>query len=111
MSYSEGNSYEEILARCLSDSRLSDVDKRVGSIIYDALAPLCLELAEAYVKMDIMNDQDYLLTATGENLDRRVYDYGIIREEAVKTQKIGVFKAYQLNPDGSYVLVNNERFS
>lgn len=109
MSYSEGNSYEEILARCLSDSRLSDVDKRVGSIIYDALAPLCLELAEAYVKMDIMNDQDYLLTATGENLDRRVYDYGIVREEAVKAQKIGVFKAYQLNPDGSYILVNNEK--
>ncbi len=104
MSYSKGNSYEEILGRCLSDERLTDVDKRAGSVIYDALAPLCLELAEAYIKMDIMNDQTYLLTATGENLDKRVYDYGIMRLQATKAEKIGVFKCYEKDGDGNYVL-------
>ena len=95
MSYSDGNSYEEILARCLSSERLENVDKRVGSIIYDALAPLCLELAEAYIKMDIMDDQSYLLTATGSNLDRRVYDYGVSREKATKALMVASFKKYE----------------
>lgn len=110
MSYSDGNSYEEILARCLSSERLTNIDKRPGSIIYDALAPLCLELAEAYIQMDIMNDQSYLLDADGENLDRRVYDYGIVRNESVKTQKIGIFKCYQIDENtGDYVIVNGEK--
>ena len=95
-SYSEGNSYEDILGRCLSNERLVDIDKRQGSVIYDTLAPLCMELAEAYIKMDIMADQTYLLTAMGSNLDRKVYDYGLIREEATYAEKVGTFKGYLL---------------
>lgn len=108
MSYASGNSYEEILARCLSDERLSDIDKRAGSIIFDSLAPLCMELAEAYIKMDIMNDQSYLLTAVGENLDKRVYDYGIVRRESSKAERIGEFKCYETDSNGNYVLDEND---
>ena len=104
MSYSDGNSYEEILSRCLSNERLTNIDKRVGSIIYDALAPLCLELAEAYIKMDIMDEQTRLLTATGTNLDNKVYDYGVSREEATYALKYGSFKKYQVDDNGDYVL-------
>lgn len=104
MSYSEGNSYEEILARCLSDERLNNIDKREGSIIYDALAPLCLELAETYIKLDIMNDQSYLLTATGENLDNKVYDYGLTREQATPAERVGTFKKYKTDDNGQYIV-------
>lgn len=101
--YSKGNSYEEILARCLSSERLQNIDKREGSIIYDTLAPLCLELAEAYIKMDVITDNTYLLTATGSNLDKRVYDYGVVRKEGTKAKRTGSFKRYLLNSSNQYV--------
>ena len=97
MSYSDDNTFEKILNRCLANDRLVDVDKRVGSIIYDALAPVCLELAEAYVKMDILEEQTYLMTATGNNLDKRVYDYGISRKKATRPLRIAEFKQYKVD--------------
>ena len=100
-SYSEGNSYEEILQRCLSSERLVNLDKRQGSVIYDTLAPLCMELAEAYIKMDIMADQSYLLTAIGSNLDRKVYDYGLVREQATYAERYGTFKGYLLDTNSN----------
>ena len=107
MSYSSGNSYEEILARCLSSERLTNVDKRVGSIIYDTLAPLCMELAEAYFRLDMMEDQSYLMTAIGSNLDRKAYDYGISRIQATNSICVGSFKKY-VTLDNQKVLVPME---
>lgn len=109
MSYSDDNTFEKILNRCLANDRLVDVDKRVGSIIYDALAPVCLELAEAYVKMDILEEQTYLMTATGNNLDKRVYDYGISRRKATRALRIGEFKQYKVDSQGNYVLDENNQ--
>ena len=103
MSYSDDNTFEKILNRCLANDRLVNVDKRVGSIIYDALAPVCLELAEAYAKMDILEEQTYLMTATGSNLDKRVYDYGITRTEATQALRIAEFKKYKTDANGNYV--------
>ena len=109
MSYSDDNTFEKILNRCLANDRLVDVDKRVGSVIYDALAPVCLELAEAYVKMDILEEQTYLITATGNNLDKRVYDYGISRRKATRALRIGEFKQYKVDSQGNYVLDENNQ--
>lgn len=109
MSYSDDNTFEKILNRCLANDRLVDIDKRVGSIIYDALAPVCLELAEAYVKMDILEEQTYLMTATGNNLDKRVYDYGISRRKATRALRIGEFKQYKVDSQGNYVLDENNQ--
>lgn len=104
MSYSYGNSYEDILNRCLSNSRLENLDKRQGSVIYDTLAPLCMELAGAYLKMDVMDTQNSLLTATGSNLDRKAYDYGMARETATKAVVTAEFKKYRIGDDGKYVV-------
>ena len=104
MSYSEGNSYEKILDRALNNARLSDIDRREGSVIYNAIAPVCLELAEAYVKMDILESQTYLMTATGTNLDKRAYDYGILRKEATYALRTGSFKKYKTDTNGNIVL-------
>lgn len=108
MSYSDDNTFEKILNRCLANDRLVNVDKRVGSIIYDALAPICLELAEAYAKMDILESQTYLMTATGSNLDKRVYDYGISRTEATQALRIAQFKKYKTDGNGNYVYDENK---
>ena len=104
MSYSEDNTFEKIMTRMLSNDSLVNVDKRVGSVIYDAIAPCALELADAYVKMDILEAQTFLLTATGAYLDKRVYDYGISRTSATQALRIGEFKKYKTDTNGNYVL-------
>lgn len=103
MSYSDDNSFEKIMDRCLGNKILENVDKRPGSIIYDALAPICLELAEAYVKMDIMEEQTFLSTATGINLDKRAFDYGLSRTPATNALRIAEFKKYKMDSDGNFV--------
>lgn len=102
--YSDGNSFEQILDRTLSNELLSDVDKREGSIVYDTLAPVCMELADAYAKMDILESQLSLLTATGSNLDNRAYEQGMAREQETQAERIGTFKKYQIDEQtGEYV--------
>lgn len=85
--YSENNDFEDILERLL-DNVDDSLDKRQGSIIYDALAPAAAELAQCYIALDIYNDQTYLLTAVGENLDNRVADYGLERKKATYSKRI-----------------------
>lgn len=108
MSYSENNTFEKILNRMLANDVLVNVDKRVGSIIYDAIAPCAMELADAYAMIDILQEQTYLLTATGDNLDKRVYDYGISRNQATQAQRIGSFKKYLVDGNGDFVLDEND---
>jgi uncharacterized phage protein gp47/JayE len=81
------NDYKSILNRLL-DNVDDTLDKRQGSIIYDALAPAAMELAECYVALEIYQEQTYLKTATGENLDNRVADYGITRNPATNAIRI-----------------------
>ena len=110
MSYSDDNSFEKIMTRMLANERLTNVDKRVGSIAYDSIAPCAMELAEVYAKMDILEEQTYLLSATGLNLDKKVYDYGVFRNKATKSQRIGNFQKYKTDENGDYVLdSNNDR--
>lgn len=85
--YSEGNDFEDILERLLSKVS-DDIDKRQGSIIYDALAPAAAELAQCYIALDVFVDQTYLLNAVGENLDNRVKDYGLTRQQSTYAQRI-----------------------
>ena len=102
--YSDGNSFAEILDRTLSNELLINMDKREGSIVYNTLAPVCLELAEAYVKLDILESQLSLLTATGTNLDNRAYEQGMKREQETQAERIGTFKKYQVDEQtGEYV--------
>lgn len=105
--YSDGNSFAKILDRSLNNELLTDMDKREGSIVYNSLAPVCLELAEAYVKMDILENQLSLLTATGTNLDNRVYEQGLAREQETQAERIGTFKKYQTDENGEYVKDEN----
>ncbi len=105
--YSDGNSFEEILDRCLNNEILDGLDKRVGSVIYNSLAPVCLELANAYIKMDILDNQFSLVTCTGSNLDRKAYEYGVSRKQATNAKLIATFKEYQVDEFGEYVRDGN----
>lgn len=68
--------YEEILNRML-DRIPANVDKREGSIIYDALAPAAAELNLLYEQLDWALDQVFADTAEREYLVLRARERGL----------------------------------
>lgn len=82
--------YEYLLNLALSTVP-SDVDKRQGSIIYDALAPACYLLAFAYQEMIGIVNQTYADTATGADLTRRCAERGVNRVPASKAKRLAQF--------------------
>ncbi len=83
--------YENLLESAL-ERVPNTVDKREGSIIFDALAPVCAELAQAYIQLKSVIQETYVLTATAENLDLRVAEEGLARFSATSAVKRGIFK-------------------
>lgn len=69
----------------LTDRMLSNVsdkfDKREGSVIYDAIAPAALELAEFYVALDMLVDEVYADSASYYYLIKRAAERGITPKE------------------------------
>lgn len=86
----EDRTYENILQEMLDDVP-SLVDKRQGSIIYDAMAPAAAKLAQAYMDLSIYVNLAFGTTTSGEYLDRRAADYGETRRQATKAEHIGLF--------------------
>lgn len=82
--------YEEILERMLN-SVTSEVDKREGSIIYNALAPAAAELAKANIKLKALEDRTYADTATGDDLTRRAAERGVNKKIATNAIRKGIF--------------------
>lgn len=77
----EDKTYENILQEMLN--RVSnDVDKREGSVIYDALASAAYFLADQYFQLRNFIDLVLPDTAVGEYLDRAVSGYGMSRKSA-----------------------------
>ena len=62
--------YEDILERML-DHVPDDMDKREGSVIYDALAPAAIELQLMYLELDVILKETFADTASREFLLRR----------------------------------------
>ena len=86
----ETYSYDNIVKRVLS--RVSDkLDKRVGSIIYDAISPCAAEFANMAIEIQIFKDQTYVKTAKKGNLDRIGEQYSVPRLKETKAQRIAEF--------------------
>lgn len=73
--------YSTMLQRMLTRVP-DDIDKREGSIIYDALAPTAYALAGQNYMLGYLTSLLFGDTATGEWLDRVVNDFGLTREAA-----------------------------
>lgn len=87
----EHQTFEAILSRMLARIP-ADMDKREGSVIYDALAPAAAELAQVYVELDVNDNLSYADTATGEFLQRRTAEFGVDRLPATKARRKGLFR-------------------
>lgn len=86
----EDMTFENILSRALL--RVSDsVDKRRGSIIYDALAPACAELAQVYIWIDEFLNETFADTASRDYLVRRAKERGLEPYSATKAVLKGGF--------------------
>lgn len=73
----ENITYEEILQRML-DRVPEGMDKREGSIIYDALAPAAVELQLMYIDFDTILSETFADSASREYLIRRARERGVI---------------------------------
>ena len=82
--------FDNIMDRMLA--RVDDtLDKREGSMIYDALAPAAAELAQMYIVLKNNIDLVFADTAVGEYLDKLVEQLGVSRKQAAKAIRKGLF--------------------
>lgn len=89
--YLQQYTFEYLMEQALS--RVPDtIDKREGSIIYDALAPACYELTEYYMRLKNILKDTFAETANEEYLDLRVAEQGIERFPATAAVKKGMFE-------------------
>jgi len=86
----EAMTFDAILGRML-EKVSNDIDKRPGSVIYDALAPAAAELAQLYATLGVNYNLSFADTASGEELSRRTAEFGVNREKATKAQRKGIF--------------------
>ncbi|BFH11187.1 baseplate J/gp47 family protein [Bacillus cereus] len=86
----ENQTFNAILSRML-DRVPDDVDKREGSVIYNACAPAAWELASLYAELDINMNLSFADTGSGEYLSRRTAEMGILRNPATKARRKGLF--------------------
>lgn len=81
----QGKDYDYFLRKML-DAVPDNVDKREGSIIYDALAPAALVMGQQSLDMANVIKETYIKTASGEFLDYRAIEHGTSRYPATQTE-------------------------
>lgn len=98
--------YENILQRML-DNISNDIDKREGSVIYNAIAPAATELAQMYFTLKNNMDLCFADTAVETYLDKICNQIGMQRREAIKATRCGQFWKNEKKEDGGYVEYEN----
>ena len=81
------------------DNVPDDIDQREGSVIYDALAPTAMVLAQHSLASANIIKQTYIKTAQGQFLDYRAAEHGTARYAATQTE----VKAKFLDSDGNTI--------
>lgn len=97
--------YQYLLEKALSQVS-DDIDKREGSIIYDALAPACYVLAEYFMEVHRLAQEISIETASGEWLDNKVLEVGITRNQS--TAAVRVLELKRLDISGAEVMVTED---
>lgn len=82
--------YEELMQQML-DSLPEEIDKREGSIIYTALAPVAAALVEQQFYLDNVLAASMPDTAVGDDLTARCAWFGIDRYAATQAMREGIF--------------------
>ena len=83
-------SYEVILKRMMERAP-AGVDKREGSILYDAMAPAAAEIQNTYIELGWALEQIFADTAIREYLVKRCKEWGVVPYPATKASLKGEF--------------------
>lgn len=95
----ESMTYDAIMERML-DRIPDDLDKREGSVIWDALSPAALELELAYIALEYTLIEGFADTCDREYLILRARERGIEVEQATSATLKGVFSPVDLDLTG-----------
>lgn len=89
----EDKTFENIMNTMLGtvSDLYPDLDTRVGSIIYNALAPVALELETVYHEMDMILDETFVETASKEYLIKHGNQLGLEINYATNAHFVGEF--------------------
>lgn len=82
--------FDSIIADMLNNVP-SNVDKREGSVIYDSLAPVAIELAQMYINLDVILLETFGDTSSRDFLIRRALERGITPFQATYAIWLGEF--------------------
>ena len=96
----EPREQDEILKELQSNSQ-NDRSKYEGTFEYDLLSSNAIEFGKQEIERYLQYIQGYGQTATGEYLDRRAWEHGVIRKEAVKAIGVVTVQGNGLVPIGS----------
>ena len=97
----ENVTFESIMERMLSRVP-STMDKREGSVIWDALAPVAVELQNVYIALDVVLNESFADTASLFYLKKRAAERGITQKLASQAVLQGEFTPTTLEiPIGS----------
>lgn len=86
----EQTTFEGILGEMLSQMP-DTLDKREGSIIYNALAPAAIELQNMYIQLDVILNETFADSASREYLIKRAAERGIKPSQATSAILKGEF--------------------
>lgn len=86
----ENVTFESIMERMLATVP-STMDKREGSVIYDAIAPAALELQNLYIELDTVLNETFADTASLYYLKKRAAERGISQIRATNAILQGEF--------------------
>lgn len=109
----EDYTYELLLEDVLNNAP-EDIDKRPGSIFYDAVSGILLKVAKLYTDLDLIVEMTTVSTATGEALDVRASEYGITRLPATKAKYRVTFEGVtpqlgeRFYTDGQYFVLKED---
>lgn len=87
----ENMTFEYIMDRCLSRVSAS-IDKREGSVVYDAIAPAAAELAIMYIELKYLLDRAFPDTETGDDLTKKASERSVFRAAATAAIRKGYFE-------------------
>lgn len=94
---SEVITFNTLLQRML-DRVPNTIDKREGSVIYDALAPAAAELVQAYIELEGHLDLLFVDTSAESYLTRLCSQFGVGRQPATYAVRKASFKNSNNNP-------------
>jgi len=106
--YSENNT-EDIIKQRMIGNIPSDIDSSEGSFIYDAIAPVGTEMAQAYISLDEVLNMVFAINAAENGyssyLDLKCSEFGMTRKSGVNATGQVTFSGAETTPIPSGSLI------